>query len=143
MKKAELKYKVIKSDKQYYEYCDILESMDKGKLTPAIEDEVELLLTLIEKWDDEHYPFEDLDPVEYLKVLMDSHRMKGYQLAKILKVSPGLVSDILNYKKGISKESIRILATYFKMSQEAFNRPYRLRIASSSTIGTSLRGKAR
>jgi HTH-type transcriptional regulator / antitoxin HigA len=45
----------------------------------------------------------------------------------MLGISKGLVSNILNYKKGLSKESIRILANRFKVSQEAFNRPYVLK----------------
>jgi len=48
-------------------------------------------------------------------------------LAKLLHVSEGLVSDMLNYKKGLSKETIRILSERFKLSQEAFNREYKLR----------------
>jgi antitoxin component HigA of HigAB toxin-antitoxin module len=42
-------------------------------------------------------------------------------IVTILGVSKGLVSDILNYKKRLSKEIIRMLAGYFKVSQEAFN----------------------
>jgi Predicted transcription regulator containing HTH domain len=44
----------------------------------------------------------------------------------LLNVSKGYVSDILNYKKGLSKDVIRKLADRFKVSQEAFNRPYKL-----------------
>ena len=33
---------------------------------------------------------------------------------------------MLNYQKGLSKETIRKLADYFKVSQELFNRPYKL-----------------
>ena len=35
------------------------------------------------------------------------HRIVG--LTRLLNVSTGLVSDMLNYKKGMSKETIRIL----------------------------------
>lgn len=38
-----------------------------------------------------------------------------------------LVSEMLNYKKGLSKETIRILSDRFKLNQEAFNRPYELK----------------
>ncbi len=51
-----------------------------------------------------------------------------------LKVSKGLVSDIINYKKGLSKEIIRLLSDYFKVSQEAFNRPYKLKVAANTTF---------
>ena len=52
--------------------------------------------------------------------------MKPQDLTTILGISKGYVSDILNYKKGLSKEVIRKLAEYFKVKQEAFNRPYKL-----------------
>ncbi len=45
---------------------------------------------------------------------------------EILGLSKGTVSKILNYQKGFSKETIRKLATHFKLYQEAFNRPYPL-----------------
>jgi hypothetical protein len=49
-------------------------------------------------------------------------------------VSEGLVSDILKYKKGFSKESIRVLSEYFKVGQEAFNRPYSLKTQESRLV---------
>ena len=58
---------------------------------------------------------------------MNDHGIKAKDLAILLNVSKGYVSDILNYKKGLSKDTIRILADHFKMAQEAFNRPYRLK----------------
>jgi HTH-type transcriptional regulator/antitoxin HigA len=57
---------------------------------------------------------------------MAERGMKAKDLVEILNVSKGLISDILNYKKGFSKEIIRGLSAYFKVSQEAFNRPYKL-----------------
>lgn len=89
-------------------------------------EEIELLTLLIEKWDNEHNTFNDTDPIVLLKYLMEERNLKPKDLADMLQVSKGLVSDILNYKKGLSKEIIRTLSTYFKVSQEAFNKPYRL-----------------
>jgi HTH-type transcriptional regulator/antitoxin HigA len=57
---------------------------------------------------------------------MQEKNLTSTELAAILNVSKGLVSDIINYKKGLSKEVIRRLASYFKLSQEAFNRKYEL-----------------
>jgi HTH-type transcriptional regulator/antitoxin HigA len=120
-----LKYKIIKSKKQYNDYCNQLERfLDKPVRTKALKDEIELLTLLIEKWDSDHNSFDDLDPVSLLTSLMDERNMKPISLAQQLGVSKGLVSDILNYKKGMSKEMIRKLSETFKLSQEAFNRPY-------------------
>ena len=122
-----LKYKIIKSKKQYNAYCEQLETLlDNNNKSKSIKEEIELLTFLIEKWDNEHNSFDDVDPVQLLKSLMDDRNMKPVSLAELLGVSKGLVSDILNYKKGLSKEIIRKLADTFKLSHEAFNRHYDL-----------------
>lgn len=127
-----LKYKVITSDKQYYKYCKQLEELVfSPPKTKAIKDEIALLTLLIEKYDDEHNSFELAEPVPLLKSLMKDHKMKAVDLARLLDVSEGLVSDILNYKKGLSKETIRKLSVRFKLNQEAFNRPYELHVPVS------------
>ncbi len=58
---------------------------------------------------------------------MQDHQLKPQDLTEILGISKGYVSDILNYKKGLSKEVIRKLAEHFKVRQEAFNRVYDLK----------------
>ena len=127
-----LQYKIIKTDAQYNKYCDALEALvDTGRKTKAVQDKIELLTLLIEKYDADHNTFHDADPIELLKSLMKDHKMKAVDLADLLDVSAGLVSDILNYKKGLSKETIRILSERFKLNQEAFNRPYELRVRVS------------
>jgi HTH-type transcriptional regulator / antitoxin HigA len=124
-----IQYTVIKTEKQYYEYCNRAEYLDFSvPRTKDVEDEIELLVLLIEKWDEEHNTFtEEYDPIELLDSLMKDHKMKAKDLADLLKVSKGYVSDILNYKKGLSKEVIRKLSERFKIRQEAFNKPYKLK----------------
>jgi HTH-type transcriptional regulator/antitoxin HigA len=68
----------------------------------------------------------DSNPIELLRSLMTENNLKSKDLVEILGLSKGTVSKILNYHKGLSKETIRRLADYFKLSQEAFNRPYRI-----------------
>ena len=143
--KTELKYKVIKNKNQYNDYCDkllfLLESDQE------CEDEIELLNVLIEAFDRKNNSFQDLDPVQLLRSIMKERNMKAIDLAVSLELSRGNLSDILNYKKGISKETIRKLSSMFKVSQEAFNRPYQLVKALESkpvkklkfTVGTGAR----
>ena len=120
-----LKYTVIKNKKQYAEYCIILEKLI-SKDDDKSSDEIELLTILIEKWDDEHNSFEDIDPIELLKSLLENNNLKAKDLVEILDLSKGTISKILNYQKGLSKETIRKLSDHFNISQEAFNRPYKL-----------------
>lgn len=122
-----LKYKVIKSKSQYKEYAKILEELVSADFkSKEMKEEIELLTLLIEKWDTENNSFDDVDPITLLRSLLEERNLKAKDLAEILGVSKGLVSDILNYKRGLSKEVIRVLSGYFKISQDAFNRPYKL-----------------
>jgi len=121
-----IKYKVIKSKDQYDTYCYTLEHLMELD-NQLDQDEIELLTFLIEKWDEEHNTLSDLNPIDLLNTLMSEHQLKAKDLVDICGLSKGTISKILNYQKGLSKDSIRSLSNYFKVSQEAFNRPYLLR----------------
>ena len=120
-----LKYTIIKTEEQYTNYCDILEDL-LLKEDSVFKDEIELLTLLIEKWDNEHYIIDEQNPVELIKSLMEANNLKAVDLVKILELSKGTISKIMNYNKGLSKKTIRKLSEHFRVSQEAFNRPYKL-----------------
>lgn len=124
-------YYVIETEAQYKKYCDILENILWGKKKKTIEDQknIKLLTLLIEKWEEEQSTMQtkDSDPVELLVYLLKENKIKQIELADKLGVSKTLISDIIHYRRGMSKEIIRGLSTLFKMSQEAFNRAYDLK----------------
>ncbi|SEO19878.1 HTH-type transcriptional regulator / antitoxin HigA [Mucilaginibacter gossypiicola] len=126
MKTTTIKYTVIKSREQYYQYCKELEDLLAGDIDVSVQDEIDLITLLIEKYDEDHNSFTETDPIVLLRSFMADHHLKSQDLSEILGISKGYVSDILNYKKGLSKEVIRKLSDYFKVKQEAFNRPYKL-----------------
>ena len=120
-------YKVIKTTEQYFEYCNILEGLvslqDKCM---EHNDAIELLTLLIEKWDEDNNTFDDANPIELLHYLMEANKLKSVDMAKILGVSKSLFSDVLHYRRGLSKSIIRKLSEQFKVSQALFNKPYKL-----------------
>jgi HTH-type transcriptional regulator/antitoxin HigA len=147
-----LPYKIIKSKHQYYAYCNELEELViLKKKNRNQKDAIELLTLLIEKWDEAHSSLADQNPVEILGYLMAENKLKSIELARTLQISPSLVSDILNYRRGLSKKIIRKLSDYFKVSQELFNRPYslisplnaHLKDASASVMNTPKKVVAR
>ena len=130
-----LLFKVIKTESQYFEYCKLLEKLvTMKKKNKYQQDSIELLTLLIEKWDETHNTFEDVDPIELIKYLMTENKLKAVDLAAQLNISKSLVSDILNYRRGLSKEIIRKLAERFKLSQEALNRSYEPSIPINTRI---------
>lgn len=121
-----LSYKVIKNIAQYDEYCNRLEDILFSGEADSRVDEVELLTLLIETYDNQQREKDNIDPITLIKSLMDEHEMSQNELAKILGRSKSYVSEILNRKKGLSKDIIRKIADYFKISQESLNKDYDL-----------------
>jgi HTH-type transcriptional regulator / antitoxin HigA len=122
-----LPYKVIKTKKQYYQYCKTLEELVVLKTKNRDQkDAVELLTLLIEKWDEDHNTFSEANPIELLRYLMEENKLRSVDMAALLGVSKSLFSDILNYRRGLSKDVIRKLSERFKVSQELFNKTYKL-----------------
>jgi len=120
-------YLIIRNIEQYNMYraeYNKLVSIDIVKYR----NEIDTLELLIKHWENENSLFEKLgrDPIELLECLMAENKLQSKDLVKILGLSKGQISKIRNRQKGLSKKSIRILATYFKLKQEAFNRPYNL-----------------
>jgi HTH-type transcriptional regulator / antitoxin HigA len=128
----QLKFKIIKTKAQYKQYCKQLELLlEKNAKNKTIQDEIELLTLLIEKWDEENNPLMELGPIELLHALMEENNLKAKDLVTITGISKGNISEILHYKRGLSKEVIRNLANHFKLNQEAFNRPYKLKVSEN------------
>jgi len=123
---APLKYSVIKDKVQYDAYCKALETLLEEDAGDS--EEAELLTVLIEHYDETHQHLFETDPIQLLKSFMRDHGLKAKDLVEFLGISKGYVSEILNYKKGLSKEVIRKLSSRFNVSQEAFNRPYNLSV---------------
>ena len=125
---------IIKNRNQYDDYCNQLEALLSQDDIEPLQDEIDLLTLLIEKYDEEHNTFKETDPITLLRSFMQDHHLKPQHLTEILGISKGFVSDILNYKKGLSKKVVQKLADYFKVRQETFNRFYELVLPKADKI---------
>ncbi len=139
MEAITMKYTVIKTRLQYDQYCSQLEELLVSNDRGEFETEIELLTLLIQKFDNEQSHLKESDPITLIHSFMRDHRLKSQNMVDILGISKGYVSDILHYKKGLSKEVIRKLADYFKVRQETFNRPYKL-VSTQKTPERSSQG---
>jgi HTH-type transcriptional regulator/antitoxin HigA len=94
-------------------------------------EELDLLELLIEDYDNRTIESigtkEDMNPVEILQYLMDENSLSKAELARQVGVSRQLITEILNYKRNISKKMITKLSDRFKMQQTAFSREYELK----------------
>ena len=113
--------RVIVTDEEHERLLGEVESlMDKGGHRTAEEDAaLELMVRLIEDYDERHHPLPDPGPREMLVYLMEQRGLKQAGLIPIFK-SRGYVSDVVSGRRAISKARAKQLAGFFKVSPEVF-----------------------
>lgn len=79
---------------------------------------LDTLGTLIEIYEEEHYPIPDATGAEALRFLMDEHGLTQSDLPEV--GSQGVVSEILNGKRELNIRQVRFLAEKFKVSSAVF-----------------------
>ena len=95
--------------------------IDKGEenLSPEESKLFKLMVRLVEDFEEHAYPIPEAPPHEVLQHLMDSNEYKQADLLPIFG-SRGYTSDIVNGKRGISKENAKALGAFFHVSPELF-----------------------
>ena len=92
---------------------------EKTRLSPEERELMDVLLVLIEKFEDEHYSTVKARPHETLRELMRARDLKPKALYEIFG-SKGTTSEILRGKRAISKAAAKSLATMFNVRADLF-----------------------
>ena len=114
--------KVIETEAENEEALAVVESLlERGEssLNPEELALLDLLGTLIERFERAAYKLPDGDPAGALEVLMEGRNLKPIHLAAVLGTR-ARVSEILSRKRPISKEQARRLGEFFSVSPAAF-----------------------
>jgi HTH-type transcriptional regulator/antitoxin HigA len=102
--------KPIRTDRDYEEALKEIERLwDSQPGTPE-GDRFEILVTLVEAYEDEHYPIDPPDPIEAIKYALESRGLTRRDLEPLIG-SSGRVSEILSYKRPLTLSMIRKLNT--------------------------------
>ena len=88
-------------------------------MTPEKDSFLDLLTLLISNYEDKHFPIPEGDPVEVLRHLMESQDLKQEDLVGVIG-SRGVVSEVVNGKRSISKAQAKALAEYFGVDVGCF-----------------------
>lgn len=116
----EIAPKVIESEDEYQKALTVAEQLTfKKNRTPEESVLYQLLVTLIELYETENYPIEQSNPHEILQHLMEVSGTRQADLVGIIG-SSGVVSEVVNGKRTISKAQAKALGNYFKLSPNLF-----------------------
>jgi HTH-type transcriptional regulator/antitoxin HigA len=110
----------ITSERQHEEYLAVLDKLAaKERPTGAEEKYAEVLLTLIEAYEEQHHAIPDASPVNVLRTLMEANDLRQKDLAPILGTE-SIVSEILRGKRELNKGQIGKLSKRFRVSPAVF-----------------------
>ena len=111
--------KRIETEKENDRYLEIIEKLMKKERTPEEGLLLDLLVSLVEEFEDKYYRMGEVSPLDLLKSLMEDHGMQRKDLARPLG-SPSRATEILTGKRGITKAQAKILGQHFKLDPTAF-----------------------
>ena len=97
----------------------LAESLEHRQRTPEENALLELLIILIEKFEETSYPVPNLKSDRILLHLMEARNMKQEELVGAIG-SRGVVSEIVNGKRSISKAQAKVLGELFHVSPSLF-----------------------
>lgn len=116
---AKYQPKAIKSEAENEEAIMLAESLEHRQRTPEEDALLELLIILIEKFEETSYPVPNVEPDRMLLHLMEARNMKQEELVGLIG-SRGVVSEIVNGKRSISKAQAKALGQLFHVSPSLF-----------------------
>ena len=110
----------ITSERQHQEYLSVLDRL-ASKDNPTGEEEkyAEVLMALIEEYEEDHHSIPDASPVEVLRTLMDADDLRQKDLAPIFG-SESIVSEVLHKKRDLNKNHVEKLSKRFHVSPAVF-----------------------
>ena len=100
--------KPIRNDEDLQNAFHQLESVFQAEEGTAEADEMEILVTLIEAYENKHYPVSPPDPIEAIKFRMEQQGLTARDLEAFIG-SSGRVSEILNKKRPLSLRMVKRL----------------------------------
>ena len=117
--------KPIKTEQDYNNTLNRIEILMDATPNSEEFDELDILTTLVEVYEEIHYKIEIPDPIEAIKFRMEQESLKQKDLIPIIG-SASRVSEILNKKRKLTLEMIRNLQKNLKIPFDSLFCDYKL-----------------
>jgi HTH-type transcriptional regulator/antitoxin HigA len=117
--------KPIKNEEDYSNTLLKIETLMNAKPNTPQMDELEILTTLVEAYEEQFHKIEVPDPIEAIKFRMEQENLKQKDLVAIVG-SKSRVSEVLNRKRKLTIEMIRNLHTALHIPLESLFLDYKI-----------------
>ncbi|MBP5975028.1 transcriptional regulator [Brasilonema sp. CT11] len=117
---AEVAPVAIETEEEYERVLKVVEQLTFKKNRTTEEQALhKLLVILVEIYETQNYPMDQSAPHEILQHIMEASDTRQADLVGIIG-SSGVVSEVVNGKRSISKAQAKALGDYFKVSPSLF-----------------------
>lgn len=120
--------KPIRTERDYSAALKAVERLWGAKVGTPDGDRLDVLATLIDAYEAEHYPMDPPDPIEAIKFRMEQQGLTRRDLEEIIGTRTR-IAEVLNRKRGLSITMIRRLHERLGISADVLIRPSRKRAA--------------
>ena len=114
----------IRSEADYEKSLAEVERLWGAKSGTPEGDRLDVIATLIDAYEAEHYPMEPPDPIEAIKFRMEQQGLTRKDLEPMIGTRTR-VAEVLNRKRGLSISMIRRLHAHLGISADVLIRPSR------------------
>ena len=114
----------IRTKRDYEAALKEVERLWGAKAGTSDGDRLDVLATLIDAYEGEHYPMDPPDPIEAIKFRMEQQGLTRRDLEEIIGTRTR-IAEVLNRKPGLSVGTIRRLHERLGISAEVLIRPSR------------------
>lgn len=118
-----MKIKPIRNRKDYEKALKNIDKLWGSKKHTPEGDEFEILLALIEKYEEEHFPIPPPDPLEAIKFRLEQMNLTRSELVKYIGYK-SRVSEVLSGKRKLTLPMIRTLHKKLKIPAEILIKEY-------------------
>ena len=122
---SEVMVRPIRTEQDYEAALDEVGRLMNARAGTAQGDELEVLSTLVEAYEAEHYPIEAPDPIALLEFAMEQRGADRRDLEPLIG-SRGRVSEILARKRPLTIAMIRKLTEEWGLPADVLVQPYRI-----------------
>ena len=117
--------KPIKTKKDYTYALKRIEKLMSAKKDSKEGDELDVLTTLVEAYEEKHFPIENPDPIAAIEHCMEALGLDRKDLEPILG-SKSRVSEVLNKKRKLSMDMVRNLHNEMGIPAQTLIQDYKL-----------------
>ena len=113
-----MKLKPIRNDRELDRALERIDELWGAKPGTPRGDELDVLMMLVEKYEEEHFPIPPSDPIEAISFLMEQNGLSRKDLEPYIGAS-GRVSEVLNRKRSLTLPMIKRLHHGLKIPYES------------------------